>query len=172
MDEKSHLNVTISEYRLVKDLLRVGKLTRVYVDLAVREAGLVIGQDEMMRILSECQPKSVTAIAQRLGIRPPTASRMLSLLEAKGFVHRVADPHDRRKTGVVLTPDGAELQRSVEAIRQRLERELFRDLPPSEISAIRESLELLDGHLKNRAESLRKRQKPDTDEENALSFAR
>ncbi|MEF2552805.1 MarR family transcriptional regulator [Aurantimonas sp. A2-1-M11] len=150
MDDKGHLEVAIAEYRLIKDLLRMAKLTRAYVDLAVRDAGLVIGQDDMIAILSEDQPQIITVIAKRLGVKPPTASNMVHLLEAKGFVKRVAYSRDRRRMGVVLTSSGAGLQRSVEEIRLRLERELLRNLRPAEIGTIHQSLELIDGQLKQR----------------------
>ena len=46
----------------------------------------------------------VSDIGLAAGISPSTALRYLVRLEADGFVKRHADPHDRRRVFVTLTP--------------------------------------------------------------------
>jgi DNA-binding MarR family transcriptional regulator len=47
-------------------------------------------------------------LAAREGVRPPTITRILSVLEDGGYVVRTADPADGRATLVAITPVGTE----------------------------------------------------------------
>ncbi len=50
----------------------------------------------------EPQPLSTGEIAQLMGLTSGSATRLVDRLERSGFVARVPDPHDRRKTLVSL----------------------------------------------------------------------
>jgi DNA-binding MarR family transcriptional regulator len=59
-------------------------------------------------------------LADRLGMTPSGVTRLLAPLEKMGYVSRVSDPRDARRSLVVLTPAGAE--RSRDALAQAEER--------------------------------------------------
>jgi DNA-binding MarR family transcriptional regulator len=54
-------------------------------------------------------PLTPSELALREGIQRPTVTRIVSLLEERGLVHRTRDPHDRRSSLVALSPAGREL---------------------------------------------------------------
>ncbi|MEF2553056.1 MarR family winged helix-turn-helix transcriptional regulator [Aurantimonas sp. A2-1-M11] len=140
---------------IVVDLLRVAKLTRAYVEIATRVAGLRPGQDELIILLSAEPTRTVCQIAARLGVRPATVSKMLNCLSKKGLVEQIPDMLDHRKSAVVLTDAGVEMQALVREIWRGVEENLFGGLSDSETGEIREALELLDEQLKERLARLR-----------------
>ena len=65
-------------------------------------------------------PTRLNALADRLGVSAPTASRTVDALACLGLVERLPDPDDRRALRIELTPAGAQLvahrkQRAAEA---------------------------------------------------------
>jgi DNA-binding MarR family transcriptional regulator len=54
-------------------------------------------------------PLTPSELAVREGIQRPTVTRIVSLLEERGLVHRTRDPHDRRSSLVALSPAGRDL---------------------------------------------------------------
>jgi DNA-binding MarR family transcriptional regulator len=60
----------------------------------------------VLTVLAEGEPPSQLEAAQRLSIDRTTMVALLDELEAKGLVARSADPADRRRNIVVLTPIG------------------------------------------------------------------
>lgn len=142
-------------YHIVEELLRVAKLTRTHVELAVRVADLHAGQDELIAVLTAEPALSVSDIASQLNVRASTVSNMAARLLAKGLVQRVRNDVDHRKTAVVLTPSGLEMQALVHEIWCGVEENLFGELTPVEATELREGLELLDGRLRERLARLR-----------------
>ena len=62
---------------------------------------------------------SITELAQTLSVSAPSASAMVDRLEEKGLVVRVreADPHDRRKVMVRISPEAV---REMEAVEETI----------------------------------------------------
>jgi MarR family 2-MHQ and catechol resistance regulon transcriptional repressor len=48
-----------------------------------------------------------TELSKRVLRSKSAITRIVDQLEAKGYVQRIDDPHDRRAAGVLLTPAGA-----------------------------------------------------------------
>jgi DNA-binding MarR family transcriptional regulator len=62
----------------------------------------------VLTVLADGEPPSQLEAAQRLSIDRTTMVALLDELETKGLVARSADPADRRRNIVVLTPLGRE----------------------------------------------------------------
>ncbi len=74
---------------------------------------------------------------------PPTASALVERLVQRGLVHRAADPQERRRVVLQLTPAGARLvERAWRATRARL-REILSGLPPAQLEQVRHAMQLL-----------------------------
>lgn len=134
--------------KIVEELLHVAKLTRAYVDIALRVADLHPGQDELIYVLTTKPIMSVSEIADLLHIRSSTVSKTTDRLVAKGLVERVPFESDHRKIALVLTPAGVETQLLVREIWRGVEENLFGELSVSEIDEISGGLELLDSRLR------------------------
>lgn len=155
VDQIDEISNATQDTDLVESLQRVARLTRQYVQFAVSEAGLHVGQDEFIDVLSIDTSHTVAIVARQLGVRPSTLVKMTDRLVSKGLIKRLKVSSDRRKTAIILTPEGAEVQRLVRDIWSRVERELFGELPASEIHTIRENLTMLDKRIKKRLHRLR-----------------
>jgi DNA-binding MarR family transcriptional regulator len=108
--------------------------SRVLVALAARSlAGLdeevTLSQYRMLVVLASRGPQGVAAIADSLGVTPPTASRLCERLVKKGLVRRRTDPNDRRQVRVDLTENGRHLVDVVTARRRQEIAVLLRMVP-------------------------------------------
>ena len=70
-------------------------------------------QAETLQLIAEHGALSTSALAERLGIDPSTASRNLSGLESAGLITRKKGAQDGRQTDVRLTPRGRRAADSV-----------------------------------------------------------
>ena len=142
-------------YHIVEELLLVARNTRAYLEIAIRVADLRPGQDQFINVLSDEPTLSTSDIATRLNVRTSTVSKMTDALSRKGLVERVPNDVDHRKTTVVLTPSGLEMQTLVREFWCGVEKNLFGELTPVDAAELHEGLELLDGFLQERLTRLR-----------------
>ncbi|WP_405165178.1 MarR family transcriptional regulator [Nocardia sp. NBC_01499] len=107
--------------------------------------GLTPAQARALRIIGHQQePPRMTALADRLGIVPRSATTVVDALAAAGLVTRAPDPANRRATLVSLTESGlATLARMADARREAAE-ELFATLSPDQRETLRDLLATLD----------------------------
>ena len=91
-------------------------------------------QLHVMGVLHELGPTTVSHLATRLGISPPSASAMVDRMVDGGLVERVRGEEDRRVVTVWLTPAGeAALAAAIGGRRGALERVLGQ-LDPTELT--------------------------------------
>src|ERR1700728_3945327 len=82
--------------------------SRAIVALSVRSL-LAVSEDVTLTqyrtlvVLASRGPQTVAALAEELGVTPPTASRMCDRLVRDGLVSRTEDREDRRRVSLVLT---------------------------------------------------------------------
>ncbi|GAA2621950.1 MarR family winged helix-turn-helix transcriptional regulator [Streptomyces axinellae] len=84
-----------------------GRLT----DRATEAAGLAVDRPAigvLMTLRTAGKPLRVGEIADRMQVVGPHVTRQVQALEKRGFVRRVADPHDRRASLIELTEAGME----------------------------------------------------------------
>jgi len=68
-------------------------------------------------------------LARAVRMTEPTAVVALKAMERRGLIGRIADPDDRRKAYIYLTPKGRKLRASVMPFIVRQNEELLRGLP-------------------------------------------
>jgi DNA-binding MarR family transcriptional regulator len=91
-------------------------------------------QLHVMGVLHEVGPITVSHLAARLGISPPSASAMVDRMVDSGLVERVRGEEDRRVVSVWLTPAGeTALAAAIGGRRGKLERVLSQ-LDPTELA--------------------------------------
>ena len=89
----------------------------------------------MLTMLHTGGPCRMSAIAQRLQVRLPTATGIVNRLAAGGYVRRLGSAHDRRQVVITLTAKGqAFIGQFQEAVRRRWD-EVLRSLEPREREA-------------------------------------
>lgn len=85
-------------------------LTKLYVSYfrSTEQSDLTGPHLTILERLNEHGPMRIREIAQAEGIRMPTASNTLHLLESRGLVQRGRDRSDRRGVSVSITEHGIE----------------------------------------------------------------
>ena len=81
----------------------VARLMRVAYDRRARALGLTRSQWWVLNYLYFNEGITQSALADLLDVEKPTLGRLLDRLEAKGWIARQADRHDRRAKRVYLT---------------------------------------------------------------------
>ena len=102
-------------------LARVCKAHRAQVGELLAEHGLHVGQEMVLVELWQDDGLRGGELAERLGVEPPTVTKMLRRLEACGLVPRKVDPEDARSLRVYLTRQGRALEGPVLRCWERAE---------------------------------------------------
>jgi DNA-binding MarR family transcriptional regulator len=102
-------------------LAKVCRAHRAYVGELLSAHGLHVGQDMVLVELWQDDGLRGSELADRLGVEPPTVTKMLRRLEACGLVERRTDPEDARSLRVYLTPQGRALEEPVVQCWERAE---------------------------------------------------
>jgi DNA-binding MarR family transcriptional regulator len=103
-------------------LHRAAQRMRAALDDAARSHGLAGARDWLvLSAIAAGPPQTQLALAQTLGLDKTTLTSLLDRLEARGYVTRSLDNHDRRARIPALTPSGVEVQRRVARARDAAE---------------------------------------------------
>lgn len=91
--------------RVVAALQRQGRHTVLFHQTLAERVGLNATDTRTLAYLEEAGPATAGQLAEWTGLTTGAVTGIIDRLERKGFVHREADPSDRRKVLVVRTPD-------------------------------------------------------------------
>jgi DNA-binding MarR family transcriptional regulator len=82
-------------------------VTRLHRRLRQQSAGdLTASQASALASIERLGSPTLGELAARESVQPPSLTRIISALETRGLVSRVADPADRRVARVAATPAG------------------------------------------------------------------
>ncbi|MES9508959.1 MarR family transcriptional regulator [Streptomyces sp. NPDC000609] len=95
-------------------------------------------------VLSTHEPLRVGDLARGMGISMPTASRLVEILVATGYVDRRPDPHDQRACLLALTQAGTAALDSVRRESLQDLTALIAALPEDQLDALAAAVPLLD----------------------------
>jgi DNA-binding MarR family transcriptional regulator len=96
------------------------------------DAGLSLPQYHLLEALRETLELPVGELADRAGVAPPTATRMLDCLARDGFVERRHSETDRRSVLVRLTAEGEQAVDKAQDVIEAWRRQVFESLAPEE----------------------------------------
>ncbi|MFD0774202.1 MarR family winged helix-turn-helix transcriptional regulator [Streptomonospora algeriensis] len=123
-------------------LNKMSKLYREVKSRKLADLGLHPGQDVLLWLLAQQEDgMTVSQLAARLGIEPPTATRTLARLEKRELFRREPVPTDRRQVRIVLTEEARRLVPRIEAVWDELAEEILGGLPPEQREALVDVLE-------------------------------
>jgi DNA-binding MarR family transcriptional regulator len=91
------------------------------------------------------EPLSLSTLAARLAVSNQAAVKVVDAMEARGYVTRVADAHDRRVKRLRLTARGEAALAAARAFHAAYEQRLAGELGPERAAALRAGLEQLAG---------------------------
>ena len=102
-------------------LAKVCRAHRGAVGDLLAEVGLHVGQEMVLLELFEEDGLRGGELAERLGVEPPTITKMLRRLERCGLLKRRQDPRDARSFRVYLTGEGRALEGPLTRCWERVE---------------------------------------------------
>jgi DNA-binding MarR family transcriptional regulator len=109
-----------------------------------RPAGLTLSEFRALAYLEACSGATLTELAEYVGLRLPTASKLVEALRKGGNLTRREDPADRRRTLLALTPKGkSRVDEAMRVVRAHL-RERLSGLSPDEQDLVRRAMALLE----------------------------
>jgi MarR family transcriptional regulator, organic hydroperoxide resistance regulator len=121
-------------------LAKVCKAHRANVGALLAEYGLHVGQEMVLVELWQDDGLRGGELATRLGVEPPTVTKMLRRLERCGLVERSPDPSDARSFRVHLTDEGRALEEPVLRCWEQVEEKTLAGLNKAERRSFRNLL--------------------------------
>ena len=110
----------------------VARVHRQHAGALLHPLGLSAGQELLLMLLWEKEPRSQAELTRELAIEPPTTSKMISRLARAGLIVRKRSELDRRTVLVYLTKAGRALEGPVNAAWRTLEEDTVGGLTPKE----------------------------------------
>ncbi|MFD4140089.1 MarR family transcriptional regulator [Streptomyces sp. NBC_00390] len=104
--------------------------------LASVEDRVTLHQFRLLVVLSTHGAAKLVLLAERLGVSPSTAMRMVDRLIGVGLVNRRTNPDNRRETVLQLTPEGARIVEEVMASRRKEIASIVKRLAPGQRAAL------------------------------------
>ncbi len=121
-------------------LAKVCRAHRANVGGLLAGVGLHVGQEMVLLELWNEDGLKGGELAERLGVEPPTVTRMIRRMERCGFVERCPDPADARSFRVCLTEKGRALEEPVARIWEEAEEKTLRGISREETLVLRRLL--------------------------------
>jgi MarR family transcriptional regulator, organic hydroperoxide resistance regulator len=110
----------------------VARAHRQHAGALLHGVGLSAGQELLLMLLWDKEPRTQAELTREMAIEPPTTSKMLSRLERAGLIARKRSELDRRSVLVTLTDAGRTLEEPVSAAWRTLEEDTVGALTPEE----------------------------------------
>jgi DNA-binding MarR family transcriptional regulator len=115
--------------------LRISAVARVHRQRAgalLHGLGLSAGQELLLMLLWEKEPRTQAELTREMAIEPPTTSKMISRMATSGLIVRNRSESDRRTVLVNLTEAGRALEGPVNAAWRTLEEDTVGALTPKQ----------------------------------------
>lgn len=106
---------------------RFGKMRYevLFHDISRREYEMLAAISRYMEENRDGKGIYVSKLAGMLKVSSPAVSRMVGMLEEKGYIQRAVDKEDRRNTYVYLTESGMNKRTATEQVMQNVFRKVF-----------------------------------------------
>ncbi|WP_037766984.1 MarR family winged helix-turn-helix transcriptional regulator [Streptomyces sp. 142MFCol3.1] len=121
-------------------LARHGAIAYARTEHAFKQCGLTPRQGATLVLLGESGHMSQKGMAEVLEVDPSILCGILNDLEDTHFVERRRDPADRRRHIVALTDEGSRVLAQTQEAITAVEKELFADFTPEELTTLRNLL--------------------------------
>lgn len=103
--------------------IQVAKAHRTRTHELLSTVGLHVGQEMILVSLRMEDGQTLSQLAERLEVQPPTITKMVQRMEVSGIIKREASQEDNRVSHVFLTNKGKNLQAKIEKVWEQVERE-------------------------------------------------
>jgi DNA-binding MarR family transcriptional regulator len=131
--------------RLSEDLRTAlkGIVRQMRRDTERQEQGLSLMQAMLLHVIHEHPGIGVAELARMQQVRSPTMSGQVKALEAAGLVERAAQEHDRRRSGLHVSPAGHTALRRLRDRRHDWLSQRIARLSPAQLDALAGAIDAL-----------------------------
>lgn len=105
------------------------------------------GQEALLKALGEADGRSMSDLAETLGVQPPTVTKMISRLAAQGYVERRASKGDGRQALVYLTERGTKAIDGIDKVWKRIEKDACSGIDDKDRKRLRKLLRQIERNL-------------------------
>ena len=119
------------------------------LDRRLAEKGASLWNWVLLKEAAHAGGASQRELAGLMRIEPSTLVRHLDRLEADGLVERRADPTDRRRLRVFVTPAGRGRLKELHKVAERMDADLRSILTPGEVDVLGDVLMRIHRHFTN-----------------------
>jgi homoprotocatechuate degradation regulator HpaR len=128
-------------------LMRARESVMARLRPVLRTHGVTEQQWRVLRTVQDLQETELTALAERVFLLPPSLSRIVRDLEARGLIVRRPSAQDQRRALVSLAPGGEALIHRVEPALQAVRLEMRRLYGVDRLRALEGLLDALEAAL-------------------------
>jgi DNA-binding MarR family transcriptional regulator len=121
-------------------IVQVARAHRSRAAELLGKLGLHPGQEMILFQLQQQDGQTLSQLAERLGVQPPTVTKMVTRMEASGHLERRSSPRDNRITQVFLTRQARNALSEVDRVWAQLESETIAGLSLEERLLLRRLL--------------------------------
>lgn len=109
--------------------------------------GITPVQFALLQALVQSPGVDQNTLAAQVAFDPATSGSVVGRLEAKGWIRREADPQDRRRKLLHVTPQGLQALQDMQAAVRRVQQQILAPLTPSQAQQLVDLLaSLVAGH--------------------------
>ena len=130
-------------YSLLFDVFVLGQRVRQLMTAGLAGAPLKPEEYAVYSVVFEDEAVSPTSMAAKMSMPLTTVADYVRLMESRGHVRRIPNPHDGRSYLLVLTASGRKAHRDTNRSFERVHRALSAALPHGERHARRELASIL-----------------------------
>lgn len=108
----------------------------------LKKLDLTSSQAEVLDFLFRCDEEEVTQrdIEKALSLKNPTVTGILKRMEEKGFVMILPSEKDKRCKNVYLTEQAFDIEKKMEAVRRKIDKNLTLGMTKREVEALQKML--------------------------------
>jgi DNA-binding MarR family transcriptional regulator len=131
-----------AERRIIDSIIELKVRCRFEEEIG-EACGLAGREVTCLGVISPGERVSAGVLANRMGLSPSRASRIITSLREKGYIAEGFDENDRRSVSISLTAAGAGISRDIERKKGECERKLLGGFSRPQLSAIQKGLATL-----------------------------
>ena len=110
------------------------------------------GQEGLLKALANDDGMSMSDLAARLGVQPPTVTKMITRLAAQDYVERRQSAGDGRQAHVFLTERGQRAIAMIDKVWKQIEKDALAGIDDKERKRLRKLLRQIERNLSAAAE--------------------
>ena len=130
--------------RIAASLVKLQKMLNTAL-MQHPEMPVTLPQLMLLNLTSIHGPCRLTALAEKIEVKPSAVTVMVDRLEKRGLVRRVQDPDDRRAVRVEITAEGRDVLDKARELRNEVLGGFMNGLDPEEARRLADLLERITG---------------------------